>query len=130
MKWRADQRAANLRLLAQLSRAPGTREPTVIIWPETAVPYLLSAEPGLRQELASLVPPGGYLITGAPRVDPQDPDGGIWTALHDLDARGAIAATFDKAHLVPFGESTHQIGRASGRERVWQYGSISGVAVH
>src|SRR3546814_903809 len=106
MKWRADQRAANLRLRAQLSRAPGTREPTVIIWPETAVPYLLSAEPGLRQELASLVPPGGYLITGAPRVDPQDPDGGIWNALHALDERGAIAATYDKAHLVPFGEYT------------------------
>src|SRR3546814_19929990 len=101
MKWRADQRAANLRLLAQLSRAPGTREPTVIIWPETAVPYLLSAETGLRQELASLVPPGGYLITGAPRVDPQEPDGGIWNALHALYERGAITTHYEQAHLSP-----------------------------
>src|SRR3546814_1295997 len=74
MKWRADQRAANLRLLAELSVAPAaspTPLPSVIVWPETAVPYLLAAEPRLRQELAALVPQNGYLITGAPRVDPR-----------------------------------------------------------
>ena len=106
LKWRADQRAAHLRLLAELSVAPGTADPTVIIWPETAVPYLLAAEPRLRRELAPLVPPGGYLITGAPRVDPQDPEGAIWNALHALDGRGEVVATYDKAHLVPFGEYT------------------------
>jgi apolipoprotein N-acyltransferase len=106
LKWRADQRAAHLRLLVELSVAPGTADPTVIIWPETAVPYLLAAEPRLRQELAPLVPPGGYLITGAPRVDPQDPEGAIWNALHALDGRGEVVATYDKAHLVPFGEYT------------------------
>ena len=106
MKWRADQRAANLRLLAELSLRPGHGDRTVIIWPETAVPYLLAAEPGLRRELAGIVPPGGYLITGAPRVDPDDPQGPIWNSLHALDDRGEIVATYDKAHLVPFGEYT------------------------
>lgn len=115
LKWRADQRAGHLRLLAELSTAPGPAgpglegsdvEPTVIIWPETAVPYLLSAEPVLQRELARLVPAGGYLITGAPRVDPAAPEAAIWNALHALDETGAIVATYDKAHLVPFGEYT------------------------
>ncbi|MGF1630512.1 MAG: apolipoprotein N-acyltransferase [Kiloniellaceae bacterium] len=106
LKWRADQRAANLRLQAELSLAPAEVQPTVIIWPETAVPYLLAAEPQLRRELAALVPPGGYLIAGAPRVDPQDPEGEIWNSLHALDGRGDIVATYDKVHLVPFGEYT------------------------
>lgn len=106
MKWRADQRAANLRLQAELSLRPGHAGRSLIIWPETAVPYLLAAEPALRRELAAIVPPGGYLIAGAPRVDPSDPDGEIWNALHALDAQGEIVATYDKTHLVPFGEYT------------------------
>jgi len=106
LKWRADQRQAHLRLLAELSLSPGGAAPTVIVWPETAVPYLLAAEPRLRQELARLVPPGGYLITGAPRVDPANPEGEIWNSLHALDDSGAVVATYDKAHLVPFGEYT------------------------
>jgi apolipoprotein N-acyltransferase len=106
MKWRADQRAANLRLQADLSLRPGHDDRTVIIWPETAVPYLLATEPLLRRELGALVPPGGYLITGAPRVAAADPGGKIWNALLALDTRGEIVATYDKAHLVPFGEYT------------------------
>lgn len=106
LKWRSDQRAAHLRLQADLSMAPGHDDRTLVIWPETAVPYLLAAEPRLLQELATLVPSGGYLIAGAPRVDPQDPQGEIWNSLHALDAQGRIAATYDKVHLVPFGEYT------------------------
>ena len=106
MKWRADRKAANLRLQAELSLSPGYEDRNVIIWPETAVPYLLAADPGLREELAGIVPPGGYLIAGAPRVDPADPGGEIWNSLHALDERGEIVATYDKVHLVPFGEYT------------------------
>jgi apolipoprotein N-acyltransferase len=106
LKWRSDQRAANLRLQAEMSLGPGHGNRTLIIWPETAVPYLLAAEPRLREELAALVPPGGYLIAGAPRVDPARPDGEIWNSLHALDDSGQIAATYDKVHLVPFGEYT------------------------
>jgi len=106
LKWRADRKAANLRLQAELSRLPGHDSRTLIIWPETAVPYLLAAEPALQRDLAGLVPPGGFLIAGAPRVDPADPQGEIWNALHALDAEGGIVATYDKVHLVPFGEYT------------------------
>jgi len=106
LKWRSDQRAANLRLQAEMSLGPGHDDRTLIIWPETAVPYLLAAEPRLREELAALVPPGGYLVTGAPRVDPERPDAEIWNSLHALDGSGQIAATYDKVHLVPFGEYT------------------------
>ena len=106
LKWRTDRRAANLRLQAELSLSPGYQDRTVIIWPETAVPYLLAAEPRLQEELAGIVPPGGYLIAGAPRVDPAEPQGEIWNALHALGDGGGIVATYDKVHLVPFGEYT------------------------
>lgn len=106
LKWRSDQRAANLRLQAELSLSPGHDDRRLIIWPETAVPYLLAAEPRLREELSAVVPPGGFLIAGAPRVDPARPEGEIWNSLHALDDSGQIVATYDKVHLVPFGEYT------------------------
>ncbi len=106
LKWRLDRKAANLRLQAELSLAPGYEDRTVIIWPETAVPYLLAAEPRLLEELGDIVPPGGYLIAGAPRVERADPQGDIWNSLHALDGQGVIVSTYDKAHLVPFGEYT------------------------
>lgn len=106
MKWRSDKRADNLRLQMRLSLAPGHADRTLIIWPETAVPYVLAAEPRLRQDLAGIVPPGGYLVTGAPRVLPEDRAGEIWNSLHALDDQGNLAATYDKVHLVPFGEYT------------------------
>ncbi|GAB4394699.1 MAG: apolipoprotein N-acyltransferase [Kiloniellaceae bacterium] len=106
LKWHPDRKAANLRLQAELSRLPGFETRSLIIWPETAVPYLLAAEPRLREELAGVVPPGGFLIAGAPRVAPEDPQGQIWNSLHALDDQGRIAATYDKVHLVPFGEYT------------------------
>jgi apolipoprotein N-acyltransferase len=75
-----------------------------VIWPETAVPFALERNPGLAQALAAAVPPGGLLITGVPRVS----EGAGGTAWHNgmvaLDGSGAVRATFDKFHLVPFGE--------------------------
>ncbi|WP_299618133.1 apolipoprotein N-acyltransferase [Pelagibius sp.] len=106
LKWRSDLRAEHVRSQMRMSLAPGHETRTHIIWAETAVPYLLSALPVLQQELAQIVPPGGYLIAGAPRVRPEDPQGPIWNSLYALDSAGRVAATFDKVHLVPFGEYT------------------------
>jgi apolipoprotein N-acyltransferase len=55
--------------------------------------------------LADLVAPGGALITGAPRRSA--PDAGprhVWNSMHVIDRRGVIHDTYDKFHLVPFGE--------------------------
>lgn len=77
---------------------------THVIWPETAVPFALEQSPGLAAALAAAVPPGGLLITGIPRVT-QTGDGPAWhNGMVALDGSGAVRASFDKFHLVPFGE--------------------------
>jgi apolipoprotein N-acyltransferase len=58
----------------------------------------------LRRALAQAVPAGGALITGAPRIEGRFPDLKAWNSLIVLDDGGRVAATFDKFHLVPFGE--------------------------
>jgi apolipoprotein N-acyltransferase len=80
------------------------RRTTHVIWPESAVPVPLAANEPLRRALAQAVPPGGALITGVPRIEGRYPDIKVWNSLAVLDERGAIAATYDKFHLVPFGE--------------------------
>jgi len=109
LKWDPAQREANLAKTLALSRSAGLESRTVVVWPETAVPFVVTdfneQGPALRQGLATAVPPGGLLITGAPRAE-RDPQRRLvlWNSLHALDGSGAIVATYDKFHLVPFGE--------------------------
>ncbi len=110
LKWAPERRRRNVDEQRQLSQRPGlapVQEPvTHIIWPETAVPYLLDRDPDLRRDLADIVPPGGLLITGAPRISDEADGSRLWNSLQALDGRGDIVATYDKHHLVPFGEYT------------------------
>lgn len=79
-----------------------------IIWPETALPFFLTEEPGALARIGDLLSPGTILLTGAPRVEPADDlmDGGrrYYNSLFAIDDTGAIRAAYDKMHLVPFGE--------------------------
>ena len=102
-KWRADRRDANFRRYLAMSGAAGS--PDVTIWPETAVPYFLSRESARRRAIAALLAPGAFLVTGAPRISaPARTPVTIWNSVVAIDRSGAIAATYDKFHLVPFGE--------------------------
>lgn len=107
LKWDPAARIANFRKSLELTRAPGFESRTDVIWSETAVPFVLNGPNGaaLRQALAQVTPPGGLLITGALR-DERLPGNGfkIWNSLFVLDPAGRILDTYDKHHLVPFGE--------------------------
>jgi apolipoprotein N-acyltransferase len=103
LKWDPQERQRNLILTADISLAPGFERVAHVLWPETATLFALAGEPAFRRELAQLVPAGGYLITGSPRIE-REPALVAWNSLHALDAAGEIRATFDKFHLVPFGE--------------------------
>ncbi len=102
LKWRADLKAEHVETLMAMTRRPaGTLPITHVIWPETAVPYNLWQDSGLRQVLGQIVPPGGLLLTGAPRYQQGQ---GSWNSLYALDGGGEVVAVYDKSHLVPFGE--------------------------
>jgi apolipoprotein N-acyltransferase len=105
LKWRDSERAAIFRGLIRLSAAPAEAPPTAIIWPEAATPFLFEQSDEARQAAAAIVPPDGLLITGAPRATPE-PGGGVqyWNGLVALDHTDTIRGTYDKFHLVPFGE--------------------------
>ena len=88
--------------------ATGQR-PDLIIWPETAIPYLLEYS-GPLLEAAVSASDGVPMVIGVNRQE-----GGLYyNSLIVLDGSGAIVATYDKQHLVPFGEYV-PFGEVMGR---------------
>ena len=95
----------NFRRLFALSTAPGAEHASAVVWPEAAAPPFLHRDGGARNALAQAAPAGGYIITGTVRTDPAPlPPIHVWNSLVAINHAGAIEATYDKFHLVPFGE--------------------------
>jgi apolipoprotein N-acyltransferase len=106
LKLDSDTRLQQIQTLMRLTlETPGFDKVKAVIWPESAANYLLDRDPELRALLAQAVPPGGVLITGAPRGEPASgPLERIWNSLSVLDGQGQVLGTADKFHLVPLGE--------------------------
>jgi len=93
-----------------LSSQNGTVTADTVIWPEGAIPAFLLNSPDLLAELSAHFPEGSRLITGTPRMDlgPDQRPTAYYNALVSLvfqDEEPRIEAQYDKARLVPFGES-------------------------
>ena len=102
-KWDRQLAPQHFAMHLELSRTPAPIPVTHIFWPETAVPYALEREPAIRQALADATPAGGLTVTGTPRFSNAGPRQ-VWNSLAAVDDSGAVVGTFDKFHLVPFGE--------------------------
>jgi apolipoprotein N-acyltransferase len=107
-KWAPGLREQHVELTRQLTiQVPGWDKISAAIWPETAVPFLLERNPVLRQKLLGpTVPAGALLLTGAPRGEPLEGDtlARVFNSLMVMDHDGNLLASFDKFHLVPYGE--------------------------
>lgn len=104
-KWLPANRASHFRRHLDMSSGAGSAGVSHIIWPEAATAFLLLETPNALAAIQDVIPPGGALITGTPRRLPNGPDGSLFgNSVVILDDAGAVAAAYDKHHLVPFGE--------------------------
>ena len=86
---------------------PGVQAVTHLIWPESAFPFLLGRTPQALSRIATLLPPNTTLITGAARAGealPGESRPPIFNSIQVVDDEGTIVSSYDKVHLVPFGE--------------------------
>lgn len=113
LKWNLAAARTNFNRLIALSREPAAHPLAAVLWPESAVPFLIGRDAPVRQAIAAVAPKGGYVITGALRANP--PPARVvklWNSIEAVNGRGQIVARYDKAHLVPFGEYVPALFRA------------------
>ena len=110
LKWRRDLRERHVLRQIEMSvdRARGGSDSsavTHVIWAETSVPFTLARDEKLLEMVGRAAPVGGLAIVGAPRATPRGVEPyQVWNSLHAVDPQGRVVASYDKAHLVPFGE--------------------------
>ncbi|MEO8243187.1 MAG: apolipoprotein N-acyltransferase [bacterium] len=89
------------RLMTATASPPtqGMGKVDLVIWPETALPYLVIENPDLPAMI------GGAARGAAVAVGMQRVAGGLgWNAMQVYGPDGSLLASYDKHHLVPFGE--------------------------
>lgn len=102
LKWDPKADRDNFAKLVRLSREK-SRGRTHILWPETAVSFLINLNEQERLQLMSAIPQGSVLITGGMRaVDPSERT--LANSVFILDDLTDVHGYYDKFHLVPFGE--------------------------
>ena len=99
-KWLPENREEILRGMIALGEPEGAPLPDAVIWPETAVPLVLTPDSGLLAALGRRVASRDGLVLGVPLRE----RGGQFNSVVAIDREGRTVARHDKAHLVPFGE--------------------------
>lgn len=106
-KWRSDNAAAIFNQLVSMS-AQGEAAPraSLIVWPESAVPFLLDESSAGLKRIAEVLQPGQTLVTGAIRREKGAAPASdrYFTSILKIDDEGAVKDAYDKWRLVPGGE--------------------------
>jgi len=88
----------------------GLADVTLLVWPESAFPFILSQTPEALAKISDALSTKTVLVTGAARAEevPAGPKGEVraafFNAVQVVAKGGFILDSYDKAHLVPFGE--------------------------
>ena len=107
-KWREGNAPKIWNTLLDLTEEPptGGELPTHVIWPESAVPFLLDESSEAKDALRVALGGSKILLTGAVRrqsgADPAHPD--YFTSVEIYDSGANLIGLYDKWHLVPGGE--------------------------
>ncbi len=109
MKWDAREKYLNLMKHIEMTNSRDTSDIAAVIWSETSVPYAIDPMSEIIDKLELAVPNrvggGGILVTGGLRLKMSDDDNieNVWNSVFTFGNKGIIAS-YDKHHLVPFGE--------------------------
>lgn len=111
-KWAPERAREIFDDLLTLTATPGTDseigQPQLVVWPETAVPFILTQQPGAVAAIAETLKSGQSLLTGVVREQESDDsttsDSRYFNSMLLIDSDGIISGAADKVHLVPFGE--------------------------
>jgi len=103
LKWDQDENERNFRRHLDLTAAAATlQQPiTFVVWPETAVTNDLQEYPEIARSISAALPKGSVALLGNLRHPGQEL---FYNSVVALGKNAEILDTYNKHHLVPFGE--------------------------
>jgi apolipoprotein N-acyltransferase len=87
-----------------LEQSTEGKKPTHILWPESAVPFLIDESAAARLRLDEALQDNQTLITGAIRRSARSASADYFTSILAFDGKGEVRSVYDKWRLVPGGE--------------------------
>ena len=113
-KWRPENSVEIFNTYLDLTRSGGGKGGldgiSLVVWPETAVPFLLAESAQALTAIGDVLPDGTSLLVGSGRIveerDAQDRlvATRVYNSLLAIGDKGEVLDGYDKIHLVPFGE--------------------------
>jgi apolipoprotein N-acyltransferase len=108
-KWRSDNAALIFETLLRQTASPSALRPRLVVWPESAVPFLLDEHDGALQRLALALADDQLLLAGAIRREKAAADCAscadrYFTSILQFDGQANVLGVYDKWRLVPGGE--------------------------
>ncbi len=101
MRWEPGSKEENLERYLELTEKAMKNKPELVIWPESAVNTYLRLDEPIRKTLFNAVKEKNfYLLTGT--LDSRK--GKDFNSAFLISPEGEILQTYDKMHLVPYGE--------------------------
>ncbi len=103
-KW--DQAKVDLiyRRLAELTESAIILKPDLVIWPETALPDDMRSSPASYELVYGLATSGVPILVGTMDTSWRETEPLYYNSSFLINTYGMIEQTYDKRHLVPFGE--------------------------
>jgi len=100
IKWDPRYRKSIMDRYVAVTKDSLSEKPRLVVWPETALPGYLE-EKNLKKEITDLAKSGDiYLLTGTLRESGRN----TYNSASLISNEGKVLASYDKIHLVPFGE--------------------------
>ena len=105
LKWDAAEKQKIFDQLMRLTKEKSEKRADLILWPETALPYLLQERPQTLADMGDALEDGQLILTGAIRVEGETGGGArYYNSVLAINDKGEVSGAADKLHLVPFGE--------------------------
>lgn len=105
IKWDPSFQKETLRIYRDLSLQAAKDKPQIIVWPETATPFMFQNRDELHDAVVDVaMDTGAWLLFGTPSYTRHEGELRFRNSAVVLSPDGSIAGKYDKVHLVPYGE--------------------------
>ncbi|HQL00245.1 MAG TPA: apolipoprotein N-acyltransferase [Smithellaceae bacterium] len=104
VKWNPSFQEETLKIYETLS-LQAKHSGGLIVWPETAVPFLFSGQGDYSRRVRAVAQKtGNHLLFGAMSYADQKGETDFYNSAYLLSPTGEVSGKYDKVHLVPYGE--------------------------